>query len=221
VSQVVAVTVVLGVDGCPGGWVGALVDGDAVRLLRLPDAAAIVAAEAAVLAVDIPIGLPSAGPRACDVECRRLLGPRRASVFPAPVRAVLAARDYAEACAVSRAAQDRALSVQAWNLVPRIRDVDAVADDPRLVEVHPELAFRLLAGRDLAPKKTAEGRARRITALRGWLPDVRVADLPPGHDALDALAAAWSAQRLLRGEALVLPADPPRDAAGRPMRIAA
>ena len=56
------------------------------------------------------------------------------------------------------------MSVQTWHLVPKIREVDAVADDPRLVEVHPELAFAALAGTGpLASKKTA-GRP----GARGW-----------------------------------------------------
>ena len=39
------------------------------------------------LAIDIPIGIPEAGARPADREARALLGPRRNSVFPAPVRA--------------------------------------------------------------------------------------------------------------------------------------
>jgi predicted RNase H-like nuclease len=95
--------------------------------------------------------------------------------------------------------------------------VDARAEDPRLVEVHPELSFAALAGRVLPSKRTPAGRADRLAVLRGWLPGL--ADVPPGHDGLDALAAAWSARRWHLGMARTLPADPPLDARGRPMRI--
>jgi predicted RNase H-like nuclease len=44
--------------------------------------------------IDIPIGLTASGPRSCDLEARRLLGPRRSSVFPAPAREVLRAWSY-------------------------------------------------------------------------------------------------------------------------------
>src|SRR6478672_10250511 len=89
---------VLGVDGFRGGWVGARVVGTQVEWLLLPDAQAVVEAStaAAATAVDAPIGLPEAGPRDCDLAARRLLGVRGVSVFPAPVRAVLAATSYAE-----------------------------------------------------------------------------------------------------------------------------
>ena len=71
------------------------------------------------------------------------------------------------------------MSAQTWGLMARVREVDAVADDPRLVEVHPELSFALLAGRVLAPKRTAEGRDERIRALRSWLPGL--GEVPAGR----------------------------------------
>src|SRR3712207_3159320 len=97
------------------------------------------------------IGLSDDGVRACDVLARELLRPYGAasSVFPTPVRAVLATDDYAEARALSRAATDppRAPSAQSFQLVKAIRSLDDVLGEPpaeRVVEVHPELAFRAL-----------------------------------------------------------------------------
>jgi len=54
------------------------------------------------VAVDMPIGLRAAGPRPCDAEARRLLGPRRSSVLPTPARVVL---DAAPADLLSVSAQ--------------------------------------------------------------------------------------------------------------------
>ena len=218
---------VLGVDGCPGGWVGALVDGSRVHWLLLPDAASLLAAADLVDAtgVDMPIGLAAAGPRRCDLAARALLGPRRSSVFPAPVRGVLGAATYVEACAVSRAVSGRALSLQAWHLVPRIADLDAALPDgglPWLAEVHPELSFATMTGSPQPPKKTAEGRAARVAALQGWLPDLRLDEVPrPARteDALDALAVAWSARRWRLGQATRLPDPYDVDERGLPMRI--
>jgi predicted RNase H-like nuclease len=218
---------VLGVDGCPGGWLGALVEGPAVRWLLLPDAAAVLAGADAVAAtgVDMPIGLAEDRPRRCDVAARAALGPRRSSVFPAPVRAVLSATTYAEACDLSRRASGRALSLQAWYLVPRIADLDGRLpgggrDD--LAEMHPELSFAAMAGVPLLSKKTAQGRAARVDALTGWLPDLRLSEVPrPARieDALDALAVAWSAARWTAGAARTLPEPYDVDRRGLPMRI--
>lgn len=51
--------------------------------------------------IDVPIGLPDRGARECDKAARRRLGPSRgSSVFPAPIRRILAATSYIEACAI-------------------------------------------------------------------------------------------------------------------------
>jgi predicted RNase H-like nuclease len=218
---------VLGVDGWRGRWVGALLDGRAVRLLDLPDAAAVLAVPGVeVVAVDMPIGLSDDGPRACDVAARARLGRAGSSVFPAPVRAVLATDDYAEARRVSVAATGgTSLSAQAFQLVRSIRSLDDALGDPpadHVVEVHPELAFRALDPAVDDPKGTARGLAQRLAALRPVM-DVDAALLAapprvPAVDALDACAAAWSARRFADGVADCL-GDGAADARGRPMRI--
>jgi predicted RNase H-like nuclease len=221
---------VLGVDGWRGAWVGALLDGRAVRLLALPDVAAVLAvADVDLVAIDMPIGLSEDGVRACDVAARELLRSTGAasSVFPTPVRGVLATDDYAEARAISRAATDppRAPSAQAFQLVRSIRALDdALGTSPadRVVEVHPELAFRLALGGVTDRKGTARGTVQRLRALRAVM-DVEdaLADAPTGVpmiDALDACAAAWSAQRLAAGTGERV-GDGTTDRRGRPMRI--
>jgi predicted RNase H-like nuclease len=221
---------VLGVDGWRGAWVGALLDGRRVTLLALADATAVLAVpDVEVIGIDMPIGLSDDGARACDVQARdRLRGSGASgSVFPAPVRAVLAAADYAEARALSRAATDppRAPSAQAFRLVAAIRDLDDVLGeppDPRVHEVHPELSFRRALGDVATRKGTAAGTVQRLRALRGVM-DVEeaLATAPSGvpmTDALDACAAAWSARRIADGRAESV-GDDTLDARGRPMRI--
>jgi predicted RNase H-like nuclease len=217
---------VLGVDGWRGAWVGALLDGRSVTLLALPDVAAVLAVpDVAVVAIDMPIGLSDDGRRACDDEARRRLGRAGSSVFPAPLRPVLAAVDYADACRISVAASTKALSKQAWNLVPAIRSLDEALGTPptdRVVEVHPEMAFRALDPRVTDPKVTARGTVQRLTALRRVMDvDTGLSAAPAGVpmvDALDACAAAWSARRIADGEAECV-GDGRTDARGRPMRI--
>lgn len=217
---------VAGVDGRRGGWVVAIVDlAAAPRLESLEYVAPLaptLADDLAVIAIDMPIGLPDEGPRACDLAARKLLQPHGTRVFPAPPRVSLAhARDYDAACRASISATGKSLSKQTWNLLPAIAEVDALADDNRIVECHPELAFALMQGHPVDErKKTPEGRAARLDLLRQWLPDL--GDPAYGDDGLDALACAWSASRVAAGSAIVVPAgDLPRDSAGRPMRICA
>ncbi|SMO92549.1 Predicted nuclease (RNAse H fold) [Geodermatophilus aquaeductus] len=218
---------VLGVDGWRGRWVGALLEGRTVTLLALHDVDAVLAVpDVEVVGIDMPIGLSDDRARACDVAARRLLGRAGSSVFAAPVRAVLGTDDYAEARALSVAATGgTSLSAQAFQLVRSIRSLDDALGDPpseRVVEVHPELAFRLGLGGVADPKVTARGLAQRLAALRPVMAvDTALLGAPPlvpAVDALDACAAAWSARRVADGVAECV-GDGAPDARGRPMRI--
>lgn len=187
-----------------------------------PDLRAVIAqidaGELATAAVDIPIGLASGGPRRADVEARRLLGPRRSSVFPAPARSVLAATSYEEACALSRAASGKAISKQLFNILPKISEVDAVITPQRqrrLFEMCPELSLTVLAGAPMNhAKTTAAGRVERLDALGAAFGHAAIQrhlrSVPRGakaDDLLDALAGAWTAMRVAAAEHLQLGGD--------------
>ena len=179
------------------------------------------------MAVDAPIGLVERGARACDVAARAVLGPRRSSVFPAPLRPLLGAASYAEASRLRRAIEGKGLSRQTWAIVPKIVELDALLRAqrrpraPSLREVHPEVSFlKLNRDRPLAAsKRKPEGRAERLALLRGWCGDAidralaeRRALACAADDVLDAFAALWTAERIARGAAISLPPEPPRDA---------
>lgn len=78
----------LGVDGCKAGWISVQRDGDGLRFaIHVTFAQLLLTHPDATIAIDIPIGLTETGePRLCDVVARRLIGPRRSSIFPAPDR---------------------------------------------------------------------------------------------------------------------------------------
>ena len=227
----------LGVDGCRAGWlvVSARLhpSGEFEQLSWSLELEAASFIDADLVAIDMPMGLAADGPRPCDQQARALLGPRRSSVFPSPVRAALGAVDYREACDLSFAASGRKLSKQAYNLLPKIRQLDQLLlADPgrsdRVHEVHPELAFsQWNGGEPIAQgKKTAAGAAQRQALVEAQFPGLalkirtgvaksQLAD----DDILDAIACLWSARRLFRQGALVLGGE--RDSCGLPMRISA
>lgn len=214
---------IAGIDGCPGGrWVIAtatihhptiseleleVVDNLASTIERLRQG------DLTAVAIDMPIGLPDSEPRRSDREARLLLGPRRSSVFPTPVRATLSAESYEDACERSRRASGKALSKQAFNILDRIAMLDELvepADQDRWVEAHPELAFTRLRG-DHVPhnKHGAAGRALRIDLLGQELPASEVAKLVdrkevPTIDTIDALALVTTAARVAAGNEIRL-----------------
>jgi predicted RNase H-like nuclease len=169
-----------------------------------------------IVAVDVPIGLLEAyeiGGRECDRKARHDLKQRGSSVFVPPVRSILNARSFEEACELSRASSkhNKALSKQTWGIVPKIKEADdllTLKPDLRSIlrEVHPEVCFCELAGRPMKfAKSNSEGRAERRNALaRGFDVDA-IIDLGRRErlsvvDTLDALVACWSAMRLAKGE---------------------
>jgi predicted RNase H-like nuclease len=175
----------LGVDGARGGWVAVEVVGSlsSARVLgwhHLPAITDVLALAADVVGVDMPIGLPDRGRRAADLAAKSLLGRAHPRVFLTPPRGVLDATSYDEAARVHRVLTDGlGLSVQTWNIVARIREVDAVADDPRLVEVHPALSFAVLGGIDAL--------ACAWSAMRWYAGTARtIPDLPAGRVDRDA-----------------------------------
>ena len=234
---------VAGVDGCRGGWLVILcavakqtkspvrvvshfcVEFKAV--LDLPE-------HPVAIAVDMPIGLLEQavpGGRDCDRQARALLGrPRASSVFSPPARPALGARRYGEVAKLNGAG----LSKESFNILPKIREVDAVlsaADQRRVFEVHPELVFAQLAGAPLHhSKKTITGRRLRSRLLRGiygnMLPHAARVRFSHGlrhvalDDVYDAAVLAYAAWRIHSGHARRVPAgEPPRDARGLRMEI--
>jgi predicted RNase H-like nuclease/RimJ/RimL family protein N-acetyltransferase len=223
---------VAGADACKGGWCVVTIPtaGDATaevvpRLRTVADRQA--KGRLGAVGVDIPIGLSDGPPRRCDEEARQLLGERRSSVFPAPVRAVLGARTYEAAQRRSREASGVGLSKQSWHLVPKITEVDRLLDPTRqgyLFEVHPEAAFAAVHGVPMThPKKTRAGRDERLAALGPHVPGLGslVARPPAGaapDDVLDAAVVALTAKAVLDGRARRL-GERRHDAKGLVMEI--
>jgi len=234
-----------GLDGCRAGWLAAFIrpDGNEVRLRILRRFADVLAAPEApaVIAVDIPVGLPERiGPdgRGPEHAIRPLLGARQSSVFSVPSRTAIYAPDFGAACAAALATSNppRKVSKQLFMIVPKIKEVDSVLRADRksvgkVYEVHPELAFwRLNGDRALTePKKlkstcyTPGLALRRGLLIKAGLPASVVDAAPPRgagvDDLLDALACATVARRVKTGHAQPFPDPPGRDSFDLPVAI--
>ena len=213
---------VLGVDACPAGWVGVLIGTDGRPTVHVAETITTLvdlvreSADLAVVAIDIPIGLPDAGSRLADAEARRQLIGKGSSIFTTLTRAAYAAPTYELARAANIAATGgTSASAQAYALGPKILQVDAWVrsrPDVDVIEVHPELCFARMAGAPiLARKKDPEGAQARRVALRdngieapAWFRGSGFAE----DDLLDACAAAWSAARHEDGLTESFPAEP-------------
>ena len=195
--------------------------------------------ELRVIVVDIPIGFPDiagTGGRACESEVRGVLGKGQTSrVFSSPARPALGAKNYNQACETNRKhhACEKGISRQCFCLFPKMREVDALMPDAqgRIVECHPELCFWAMNNRKpiKESKKTPAGREVRTDILkRNGFADSFLRDPMPRKseivakrdDFLDACAAAWTARRIARGQAEVMPrGGVPKDAKGVRMEM--
>ncbi|MDR9446624.1 MAG: DUF429 domain-containing protein [Balneolaceae bacterium] len=150
--------------------------------------------------IDVPIGLASstdddAPKRACDLAVREALGSKRSSIFTPPIRDVLEIASYHEAMQRQHELIGAKCSIQAWNLTPKIRQMDTLwewIDDAehRIHEAHPEWQFQCWVNGlpspsegdsqdhvnnlllehshgnpSLSSKKTDEGRRQRLAIL--------------------------------------------------------
>ena len=240
---------VVGVDGCKGGWFAVRIEGGDegdYTACVFPTMAELLAAwdDAALILIDVPIGLPhSKDARACDAEARSRLGPRRSSVFPPPGREALrmdrGAHRHGLVSEANRRETGNGLSIQAFGIVPKIREVDELIRErghdarPAIREVHPEVCFWALNGG--APmrhgKLTQAGRDERLGVLRQLNPRVddvydealgrRLRKVVARDDILDAIVAAVTAVPAERPGASLpaLPGEPERDALGLPMEM--
>jgi predicted RNase H-like nuclease len=206
-------------DGYKKQWLGvALVNGCFHSAAVFGSIREALAAEpkVSIVAIDIPIGLGDGHGRPADHEAKRYVGERASSVFLTFPQAVYDAADYAAANRVARRLTDMGISQQSYRLREKISEASAAAaEDSRLVEVHPEVSFRELAGAPVAfSKKSWHGILERRRLLRGA--GIIVCDDLPADvgratpdDILDAAVAAWTARRIANGTAKVLPASKP------------
>jgi len=228
---------VVGVDGCPGGWIAMLYDVAANTLTPRvhPTFAGLVNSypEAETIAVDIPIGLAEGVPRQCDREARKVLGPRRSSVFPAPDPRFLTIPVYADALSQSRAIAGKGISRQAFAIYPKVAEVNEVVSpftQDRIFEVHPEVCFWAMNGRQPMEywKRKPEGFEERRALLASVMSGIAIPNRQEARqlarpaaadDILDAIAAAWTARRHAEGRSGCLPDVPLTDEVGLRMEI--
>ncbi|MER9168163.1 DUF429 domain-containing protein [Mesorhizobium australicum] len=244
-----AKVVLVGADGCKAGWIA--VRSEPGPTLRNPDAApsvdvfpsfaALLAAipDDAIVAVDMPIGLPEfsqKGGRGPEALVRPLLGARQSSVFSIPSRAALyadtsgfntikawyAAHIRASEVAKATSNPPRGVSIQAFGIFSKIREIDTLLIvrpelRGRIFESHPEVAFCRLNGDHamLLPKKIKDsvnpaGMAERKALLCRHGYDMDFLDRPPPRGAAADDFLDAAAMMLIAGRIASEPfPDPP------------
>jgi predicted RNase H-like nuclease len=215
--------VAVGLDGCPRGWVAAVLQGGCLSVEYWENLSPLGTMDCLAM-VDMPIGLPDLGYRRCDVEARALLKRSRSRVFLGARRPLLAYSEYPAANAWGKSV-GCGVSRQVFAIRYKLQEVDeavAILGPGKLKETHPELAFLRLNGFEPLPnKRTAAGATIRREILKReglqdidrWLQDRKLRAKP--DDVLDACVAALAARDCMHK----VPEIPEADAKGLAMEI--
>ena len=161
---------VWGIDGYRRGWLGVWIENEERGFALFNTATELIALNAPMLMIDIPIGLPDSGYRGCDLGARKLLSGAESRVFLGLRRPLLEyLSDYPRANAWAKT-DGKGLAKHAFAILPKVASVDSVLSPPhqsRFRESHPEVVFWRLSGGTVLPSKhTAEGlKARRDLLL--------------------------------------------------------
>lgn len=228
----------IGVDSCKKGWfVVALNVSLNWEVGVFEDFSKVVAKYSSFdnLLIDIPIGIPTRGNRACDVETRKKLGRRGTSVFTVPCRKAVYSPSYGEACRINLETNGKKLSKQTWNIVPKIKQLEKFLVSNtyylnKIRESHPEICFWALAGKRPMEnsKKTDYGIIERLELMKKIFPKAEILfkhskqkfkrSEVSKDDIVDAMILCLSASNLT-GHLLSFPEMPPQDEFGIEMEI--
>ena len=222
-----------GIDGCKAGWLFVSFDDSPFyEVLRTDEALKKKLVEYDVTLIDMPIGLEDERyTRECDRLLREALGSEYASsVFSPPIRPALHAPSYVEASMQSYEYTEKKLTVQAWNITPKIGLLDRILTEDeslrvKVLESHPELLFmNLNRGMIFQKKNTKKGLRHRLDLIREYQPvavdffreikeEYRRNEIAE-DDIVDAMVLALTAHQSAGKGFRTLPEIPERDSQG-------
>lgn len=236
--------VFVGVDGCSAGWFAVFLAAENEKSCKwkvelFPEFSFLInflkkeyGQVDFLILIDIPIGLKAggSGERLSDLGAREILKSRKSSIFSVPCREAVYMENYEKACKVNKELAGKSISKQAWNIVPKIRDVDSFLVENRILrekvkEVAPEICFQSFTGSPMkSSKKKVDGFLERIKALRevclftdaiveAAISKYRRKEVAK-DDILDALAAAITAKMGYEDGFEYVPCNPETDIEG-------
>ena len=226
----------IGVDGCRGGWIAAVLDHGDLRLERFCSIDSIVSRYPLFdsFLIDMAIGLRS-NPRQHrpDDDARKELGVKASSVFPIPSRQAVHETEEEAQKQANKQSLGKSLSKQSIAIIPKLRELDEfLLDHPeyrsRILESHPEVAFARLNGSVVISRKKEEpGLSKRKYILSEYLEKDALIDtydkareLECGQDDLiDAACLAVTGALYAHGLCETIPEEPEADDKGLEMKL--
>lgn len=142
---------VIGLDACKMGWCGIGLVEDTYIYECFENLTALWHSHPNLnrILIDIPIGLSSKNfKRTLDAKARTLLQKRKSSIFSPSCREALYEDNYKDALTINKQICGKGISIQAYNIGPKIKEVDewynTKPEQLQVYEAHPELCFKSL-----------------------------------------------------------------------------
>lgn len=228
----------IGIDGCKGGWIAAILDQADFRVEKYDSIEALVNRypKFDAFLIDMAIGLcERADQHRPDKDAKAELKSKAPTVFPVPCRQAVYETIEEKQKEANKLALGKSLAKQSIAIIPKIREVDEfLGSHPEyknvILESHPEIAFSRLNGQILlSRKKEFLGFSERCYILSEYLGDSkdllkklwdRAKELGCApDDVADAACMAVNAAMKAHGMCETIPAEPEMDNAGLLMQM--
>lgn len=232
----------VGIDGCKGGWITAVICGGELRLYKFASFAEIAEKQFKkqpfdACLVDMVIGLQENDEQIRpDTMAREILKARRgapSTVFPAPCRKAVYGETKEERIQANVEVLHKKFSSQADAIIPKIREVDEFLQampsyKNKILESHPEVCFARLNGQVLSSSKhEKEGIRERVAVIAEYLPQITENQIVEKarqmscskDDITDSVCLAIVANMLAQGKTETIPARPMTDDTGLLMQM--
>ncbi len=225
----------VGIDGCKGGWIAAVICKGELKLYKFASLIEIVdELPFDACLIDMVIGLQgNAGQIRPDGIARKILKERASTVFPAPCRRAVYGKTKEERLQANVEVLHKKFTSQTDAIIPKMREVDEFLQSfaqfkNQIQESHPEVCFARLKGEVLLTSKhDEEGIRERVKVIFDYLPDVTedwVAAMAQQmkcnkDDITDSVCLAIVANMLAQGKTETIPAEPMADDTGLLMQM--
>lgn len=218
----------IGVDGCKGGWIAAILNHGKLIIDKINNIYDIVNEypDFDEIHVDMVIGLPSSKNHVRpDTYARQIIKERTSTIFPAPCRQAVYAKTVSEAYEENEKALGKKFTPLTVGIIPKIRELDSfLQNNPKyknvIKESHPEVCFARLNGRTMLSKKSEiNGIEERIHLLARYIPELSLSKLSilaknmkcNIDDIVDAVCLTVTSNIAAQGYFEIIPENPMSD----------